>query len=205
MTVDSLSAADRFIGCCLALVVSLYLQPEVLAQKSPAEKPSPQLTLSQPPSSEVAVAYATSDDTAIGGLDYVPAVGVVRFPAGVTNRALDVLLFADGLDEPDESFFLTLSGPTHASLLVTQAQCLILDADPPCLSISDTNVIDDGSRRSWPFPPSVSRPLPASPSPSVSPRSAPPPSREATTSPAAVCWSSRPASLAARGSAVSTN
>jgi hypothetical protein len=105
------------------------------------------LTLSQPPGSEVTVEYATADDTAFGSLDYLPTNGVVRFPAFATNQTVDVVVLADDLDEPAETFFLELSRPTHASLLLTQAVCTILDTNPPCLSISDNSVLDDGSGR----------------------------------------------------------
>ena len=63
----------------------------------------------------VTVDYHTSDGTATAGSDYVPASDTLTFGAGETSRTFTVNINNDGLDEPDETVFLTLSNPTNVS------------------------------------------------------------------------------------------
>lgn len=117
------------------------------------------LTLSKPAGSDVTVNFATSDGTATAPPDYVSTNVVVRFPAGSTNQTQAVVLLSDDFEEPDEFFLVLLSQPVRASLATNQTQGLIIDATPPCLTLIDTSITDDGSGdQSVHFPVTLSSP-----------------------------------------------
>ena len=65
------------------------------------------VTLSAASGSAVSVDYATSDGTATGP-DYTAKSGTLTFAPGVTSQTFTVTIVGDTLDEPDETFFVTL-------------------------------------------------------------------------------------------------
>ncbi len=83
---------------------------------------------------QVTVQFATSDGTADAGLDYTGTSGMLTFPDGVNTRTIDVPILddADG-NEPDETFFVTLSNPTGAATLgnVTATVTIVSVNEPP--------------------------------------------------------------------------
>jgi uncharacterized repeat protein (TIGR01451 family) len=93
------------------------------------------LRLSAPSSEPVSVAYASSDGTAMAGSDYDAASGTVTFNPGVTNRTLTIRIRGDVSIEPDETFFVTLSNPTNATLAAAQAVGVIRNDDFHTLSL----------------------------------------------------------------------
>ena len=58
----------------------------------------------------VSVNYASADGTADAGPDYGGTAGTLTFSPGETTKAVTVHAFGDTFDEPDETFFLNLSG-----------------------------------------------------------------------------------------------
>ncbi|HEX5690978.1 MAG TPA: S8 family serine peptidase, partial [Roseiflexaceae bacterium] len=89
---------------------------------------------------DVRVAYATVNGTAIGGSDFTAASGTLLFPAGTTTQPIDVSIFGDTRDEPDEVFSLTLSNPQKATLGDGQGVITIQDDDPaPMVSIASAS------------------------------------------------------------------
>jgi hypothetical protein len=96
-------------------------------------------TLSQPSAQTVTVAYATGNGTATAGSDYVAASGTVTFPPGTTTQPIGVTLNGDTFNEPTETFFLTLSSATNATISGGQGVVTINNDDdlPPSLSIDD--------------------------------------------------------------------
>ena len=101
------------------------------------------VTLSEPSGDTVTVAYATSDQTATAGLDYTAVSGTLTFPPGTTSQEVLVPVLGDTLDEPDETFLVTLSGPSHAVLGDGQGQGTILDDDvTPVASIAGTITVE---------------------------------------------------------------
>ena len=88
---------------------------------------------------EVTVNYATMDDTAIAGDDYEPVEGTLTFAPGETAKTIRVAVVDDAVDEADEeSFAVTLSGPSGATLAHALATGVIRDDDePPALSVAD--------------------------------------------------------------------
>jgi Calx-beta domain/Beta-propeller repeat len=94
------------------------------------------ISLSSASSQAVTVAYATANGTASAGSDYQAASGTLTIPAGQTTGTITVLVNGDRLGEPNESFFVNLSGATNATILDGQGVGTILD-DEPRISISD--------------------------------------------------------------------
>jgi hypothetical protein len=69
------------------------------------------VTLSPPSSQTVTVNFATEDDTAQAGSDYVAASGTLTFGPGDTKRPLTILVNADTAVEYVESLRVILSNP----------------------------------------------------------------------------------------------
>jgi hypothetical protein len=101
------------------------------------------VSLSSASGGPVTVSYATSAGTATAGLDYTTTSGVVTFAAGQVTRPIVVPILPDALDEPDETFLVTLSAPGGATLGDGQATVTILDDDAaPALNASDCSVVE---------------------------------------------------------------
>jgi hypothetical protein len=62
----------------------------------------------------VTVDYATSDDTAIAGEDYVTTSGTITFAAGETDQIIWVPILNDGLVQGTRQCRITLSNPARA-------------------------------------------------------------------------------------------
>ena len=92
--------------------------------------------------SEVAVDYETSDGTARAGRDYEETRGTVTWKPETTGpQTFRVPLIDDKLDEPDETFYVTLSNPKIAIINNGTAIVTIVDDDDePTLSVSDVTV-----------------------------------------------------------------
>ena len=80
------------------------------------------------------MASATSNETAVSGSDYQAVSGTVVFPPGIPSMTIAMPVFGDGAFEPNETFQVTLSSPTNASL-----------ADPYGIG----TILDDASRQTW--------------------------------------------------------
>jgi Tol biopolymer transport system component len=107
------------------------------------------VTLSAASGQTVTVNYATADNSAVAGSDYQPASGMLTFNPGDTTETVTVLVNGDTTFEQNETFFVTLSGPTNATILDSQGQGTIFndDAAPPTptLSINDVNIVEANS------------------------------------------------------------
>ena len=82
--------------------------------------------------SGVTVQYATSNGTALAGLDYLARTGTLTFGAGQTSRTFTVPILDDAQAEPVETVLLTLSNPGGGGFLVAPKTALlrILDNEP---------------------------------------------------------------------------
>jgi len=97
------------------------------------------VTLSQPTTGPVSVAYFTADGTARAGQDYTAVSGTLTFAPGETSKTIAVPILADGLAEGAESFTLNL---THASGAVPPsltATATIHDAAAPSAGFLSTS------------------------------------------------------------------
>ena len=74
------------------------------------------VTLAQPSNQTVTVRYATSNGTATGGDDYVATTGTLTFAPGETSKTISVVVLGDTVAEGAESFLVTLSSPTGATV-----------------------------------------------------------------------------------------
>ena len=93
----------------------------------------------------VTAAYATSDGTAVSPADFTAVSGSLTFAPGVTSRAVGVAIANDALDETNETFTVSLSAPTFATITDGTATGRITDDDaPPALSIADVTVGEGG-------------------------------------------------------------
>jgi choice-of-anchor B domain-containing protein len=83
------------------------------------------VTLSAPWSQTVSVNYATVPGTAQPGADYTPVSGTVLIPPGFVAQTIDVPVLSDTLREPNEYFFVDLSGPSGAGMSDARGQGMI--------------------------------------------------------------------------------
>lgn len=91
------------------------------------------VTLASPPAVATTVSYATADGSATAGSDYASASGTITFPPGTQTRTVDVAVSGDLLNEPDEQFFLVLSGASNP-IANASGHAMILDDDGGALS-----------------------------------------------------------------------
>jgi len=88
------------------------------------------LSLSSPSPQTITVNYTITAVDATANLDYTTSTGTLTFAANSTTATLSIPILNDNLNEEDESFFITLSNPTNATLN--------LDANIGEVIISDT-------------------------------------------------------------------
>lgn len=105
------------------------------------------VTLSQASTSPVTVGYTTANGTATAGADYTAATGVLTFAPGVLAQQVRIAVVGDTTVEADETFTLTLSNPSGATVADGTAVGTITNddvADPASLtlSISDASVVE---------------------------------------------------------------
>jgi hypothetical protein len=74
------------------------------------------VSLSNPSSTTVTVAWATGGGTATSGVDYQAASGTVTFTAGQTTQTIVLTVIGDRTTEPNETFQVQLSSPVGATI-----------------------------------------------------------------------------------------
>ncbi len=105
------------------------------------------VTLSSASAQAVTVQYATADGTATGGpacgsgIDYVSTSGTasLTIPAGATTGQIPVAVCGDTVVEPNETFFVNLSGATNATISDGQGQGTIANDDLTTVTIVATD------------------------------------------------------------------
>ncbi len=103
------------------------------------------VTLGAASGRDVTVRYATSNGTATAGSDYTSASGTLTFDAGDTSKTVNVSVTDDNTDEADETFTVTLSNASNASIGTATATGTITDDDD-----SPTITLDTGGNRRRP-------------------------------------------------------
>lgn len=102
------------------------------------------VSLDRPSGSAVSAAWATADGTAVAGMDYAAATGLVTLAAGVTSATVAVSVSGDVLLEADETLLVSFSSVQQATVQVAQAVGTILNDDAgPALSVSG-QVVTEG-------------------------------------------------------------
>ncbi|QOV91846.1 choice-of-anchor I domain-containing protein [Humisphaera borealis] len=87
------------------------------------------VTLDKAASGPITVKYATSNGSATAGLDYLATNGTLTFNAGQTTRTIFVTVKGDTTKSINETFFVTLSNPTAATIAVAKATGTIVNDD----------------------------------------------------------------------------
>jgi len=94
------------------------------------------VNLDAPSKHTVSVNYATADGSASAGSDYGAVSGRLSFAPGETSKTIAVPVYGDRLPEPNETFFVNLSGAQRAKIADGQGVVTIAE-DEPRLSIGD--------------------------------------------------------------------
>ncbi len=104
------------------------------------------VTLTGATAQTVTVNYATNNSTATAGSDYTLTSGTLTFTAGQTTQNVIVSVTGDTVDEPNETFTVTLSGAVNATISNNTGAGTITDDDAaPVLSINDVSVTEGNS------------------------------------------------------------
>jgi CSLREA domain-containing protein len=95
------------------------------------------VTLSRANDGPLAFTWSTANGTANAPADYQSANGTVTFVAGDTSETITVRVVGDTIDEPNETFTVTLAG-TAANLGDAQGTGTILDDEGPIVTPAPT-------------------------------------------------------------------
>ena len=87
------------------------------------------VSLSAPAAAPVTVTATTSDGTATAPADYTARSATVTIPAGSTSQAFIVTVRGDMVAEPNETFVVTLSAPSGATIADGTATATIVNDD----------------------------------------------------------------------------
>ena len=74
------------------------------------------VTLSHPGAGPVTVDYATANGTAKAPSDYLTTSGTLSFASGESSKTITVAVTGDSRHEPNETFHVTLSNPSGATI-----------------------------------------------------------------------------------------
>jgi len=89
---------------------------------------------------------AGGDGTATAGVDYGTASGTVTFVPGTTTQTITVVVTGDLTNEANETFTVTLSNPTNATLGTDVGVGTIVNDDgAPTINLSDVSVTEPDS------------------------------------------------------------
>lgn len=88
-----------------------------------------QVKLSRDIATAVSVNYSTANGTAIATKDYTAASGTLTFQPGETSRTISITLKTDRKREPNETFYVQLSGAAGADIADGAATVTILNDD----------------------------------------------------------------------------
>jgi chitinase len=83
----------------------------------------------------VSVDWATGGGTAIAGSDYSAASGTAEFAVGATTAMVPVSVLGDLMDEPDETFGVTLSNPVGATIGTPSTGTVTIFDDDPMVDV----------------------------------------------------------------------
>ena len=87
------------------------------------------VTLAAASNLTVTVNFTTADGTATAPSDYLATSGTLTFNPGQTTKTISVTVNGDQSFEPDETFFINLSGATNATISDSQGLGTILNDD----------------------------------------------------------------------------
>ena len=105
------------------------------------------VSLDRPSVKDVTVSWSVTDGTAGSGDHSGPsAPQAITFKAGETSKTVEVATVQDEVSEGDETFTVTLSSPSGATLgQDATATVTIRDDEPPVMSVADATVTEGGT------------------------------------------------------------
>lgn len=114
-----------------AALPAIQVADEHIAEVAPGSTTTATLTftLTEPTVRDVTFEYATSDDSALAGIHYTAASGIVTFPAGSTTRTFSITIQGALLTQPNRVFFVNLTAPANATLARPRAVIFITAQD----------------------------------------------------------------------------
>ena len=98
------------------------------------------VTLSGPSVQVVTANYATSNDTATAGSDYVASSGTVTIPAGSTTATINIPINGDTTIELIETFNVTLSNATNAAFISNSVGTVFIVNDDASVQFNNAAV-----------------------------------------------------------------
>ncbi|MEI7546056.1 MAG: Calx-beta domain-containing protein, partial [Mycobacteriaceae bacterium] len=109
------------------------------------------VTLSKASTTPVTIGYATTNGTATAGTDYTATTGTLTFAPGVTSQQINVPILADTAVESSETFTVTLSNPSGATIAGATATGTITNTTapvpvtPPSVSVAGVTAAEPAS------------------------------------------------------------
>ena len=107
------------------------------------------VTLSPARTSQVTVRYATSDGSARQGSDYTRRSGTLTFAAGETTKTVTVPIIDDSVEDDGETFTLTLSSASGATIVDATATGTIRNTEVAPQVTAVELVADASGDRAW--------------------------------------------------------
>ncbi len=107
------------------------------------------VTLDAQSGQPVPLNYATADETATAGVDYIPPSDPLIFEPFETEKIISVTILDDDLPELNETFAVMLSDPSNTGLVDlvrARATGTIIDDEGVSLSIADSKVAEDSGQ-----------------------------------------------------------
>ncbi len=102
------------------------------------------VTLSTPSSAKVSVKFATADGTATSPQDYLAKKGVLSFAHGQTSKTITITVKGNPIGQPNKTFSVVLSDPKNAVIADGTATGIIINNQPPGISIDDPSLLEPG-------------------------------------------------------------
>jgi Ca2+-binding RTX toxin-like protein len=108
------------------------------------------VTLSTTSTQTITVNYATANNTATAGSDYIAKTGTLTFTPGQISQDIIISVNGDTAIEPDETFLVNLSNPSNALITDNQGLGTITNDDVTLpsitLAVSPSSVTEDGTQ-----------------------------------------------------------
>src|SRR4051812_15086996 len=107
-------------------------------------------TVSHTGGAAFSVNYATANSTATAGSDYVAASGTLNFAAGTLTQTVSMTINGDTIYEPNETFFVNLTGATGGGLIIKNAGLGTIANDdtvpvgPAVVAVHDMSAVASG-------------------------------------------------------------
>jgi hypothetical protein len=98
------------------------------------------ISLSSANTVPVSVSYSTNNGTALAGSDYALSAGTVTFAPGETSKVITISIIDDLVIENSETFQVSLSSATNATIGTASVTTSIVDNDFPSVTASQVTV-----------------------------------------------------------------